>query len=98
MVAILRFIGMYLAAEVRTSQGRADMVLQSPRHVFVIEMKVASGNAANKAAAESALAQIHAKGYADPYRSGSARVHLLGLTFDCLTHNIGAWVSEELEK
>ncbi len=96
-VAILRFIGMYLAAEVRTARGRADMVLQSPDHVFVVEMKVASGEAANKAAAESALAQIHAKGYADPYLAGSARVHLLGLTFDCLTHNIGAWASEELE-
>lgn len=94
--AILRFIGMYLAAEVRTSQGRIDMAVQAGGNVLVIEMKVASGDGASRASAQAALAQIHDKGYAEPFRCSGARVHLVGLTFDCLTHNVGAWASEEL--
>ena len=95
-VAILRFIGIYLDAEVRTSRGRIDMVMRAPGHVFVMEMKVASGEAAGKAAAQAALAQVRERGYAEPYRSSGNEVHLLGVAFDCLTHNVGAWVSEEL--
>ena len=95
-VAILRFIGIYLQAEVRTSRGRIDTVLRAPGNVFVVEMKVASGEQASDQVAQTALEQIRSKGYADPYRAGSEQVTLLGLTFDCLTHNIGAWVAEGL--
>ncbi len=96
-VAILRFIGIYLDAEVRTSRGRIDMVAKAPGHVFVIELKVASGDAAGEAAARAALAQIRERGYAEPYRSSGADVLLLGIAFDCLTHNVGAWMSEGLD-
>ena len=65
-VAILRFIGIYLDAEVTTSRGRIDMVMGAPGHVFVMEMKVASGKGAGKAAAQTALAQIRERGYAEP--------------------------------
>ena len=95
-VAILRFIGIYLDAEVTTSRGRIDMVAKAPGHVFVIELKVASGDAAGKAAAQTALAQIRERGYAEPWRASGAQVLLLGVAFDCLTHNVGAWVSEGL--
>ena len=96
VVAILRFIGIYLDAEVTTSRGRIDLVMRASRHVFVIEMKVASGDEAGKAAARRALAQIRERGYAEPYRCSGDNVFLLGIAFDCLTHNVGAWVSERL--
>ena len=73
-VAILRFIGIYLDAEVRTSRGRIDMVMRAPGHVFVMEMKVASGEGAGNAAAQAALAQIRKRGYAEPYRSSGNEV------------------------
>ena len=95
-VAILRFIGIALSAEVRTSKGRIDMVMHAENHTFVAEIKVASGDEANECAARNALSQIHDKGYADPYRIGPGKVTLLGMTFDCLTHNVGAWVAEAL--
>ena len=95
-VAILRFIGVYLSAEVTTSRGRIDMVMRAPGHVFVMEVKVASGEGAGQSAAQAALAQIHERGYADPFRGSGDEVCLLGVAFDCLTHNVGAWVSEEL--
>ncbi len=95
-VAILRFIGIYLDAEVTTSRGRIDMVAKAPGHVFVIEVKVASGDAAGETAAKAALTQIRERGYAEPYRGSDDEVLLLGIAFDCLTHNVGAWVSEGL--
>ena len=95
-VAILRFIGMYVSAEVTTSTGRIDMVMHAPGHVFVVEVKVASGEAADEKAARGAIAQIRERGYAEPWRMGADEVTLLGLTFDCLTHNVGAWVAEGL--
>ena len=96
VVAIMRFIGVYSQGEVRTSRGRIDIVLRAPGHTFVVEMKVASGEQAGEQAARAALVQIHERGYADPYRASGDKVILLGVTFDCLTHNVGAWVSEEL--
>ena len=95
-VAILRFIGIYLDAEVTTSRGRIDMVMRAPGHVFVMEMKVASGDQAGQAAAQAALAQIRERGYAQAYRASGCDVQLLGVAFDCLTHNVGAWVCEGL--
>ncbi len=95
-VAILRFIGIYLDAEVTTSRGRIDMVMRGPGHTFVMEMKVASGDEAGEKAARAAIAQIRERGYAEPYRTTGGEVLLLGVAFDCLTHNVGAWVSEAL--
>ncbi len=95
-VAILRFIGIYLDAEVTTSRGRIDMVMRGPGHTFVMEMKVASGEEAGEKAARAAIAQIRERGYAEPYRTTGGEVLLLGVAFDCLTHNVGAWASEEL--
>ena len=95
-VAILRFIGIYLDAEVTTSRGRIDMVMRAPGYTFVMEMKVASGEEAGERAARAALAQIRERGYAEPFRASGGEVLLLGVAFDCLTHNVGAWVSEAL--
>ncbi len=96
VVAILRFVGIYLDAEVTTSRGRADLVMRAPGHVFVVEMKVASGEEAGERAAAAALAQIRERGYADPFRCLDDEVALLGIAFNCETHNIGAWTSEPL--
>ena len=47
-------------------------------------------------AGKKAIAQIRERGYAEPWRTAAGGVTLLGLTFDCLTHNVGAWVAEKL--
>ncbi len=95
-VAILRFIGIYLDTEVTTSRGRIDMVMYSPGHTIVMEVKVASGDAAGERAAAAAIAQIRDRGYAEPYRCSGDEVQLLGIAFNCDTHNVGAWIVEPL--
>ena len=36
------------------------------------------------------------RGYADPYRASGDEVALLGVAFDCETHNVGSWLCEPL--
>ena len=72
------------------------MVMRGLGHTFVMEMKVASGEKAGEGAARAAIAQIRERGYAEPFRASGGEVLLLGVAFDCLTHNVGAWVSEAL--
>lgn len=95
-VAILRFIGIDLAAEVTTARGRIDMVMRAPGHVVVLEVKISTGERAGERAAAAAIAQIRECGYAEPFRCSGDEVSLLGIAFDCETHNVGAWLSESL--
>ena len=96
MVAILRYIGVDLSAEVTTSRGRIDMVCFAPGNVVIVEMKVASGQEAGECAADEAVRQIRERGYAERFACDPRRVQLIGISFDCSKHNIAAWRCEEL--
>ena len=96
VVAILRHIGVDLSAEMTTSRRRIDMVCSAPGNVVVVEMKVASGQDAGERAADEAMRQIHERGYAERFAHDSRQVQLLGISFDCETHNIAAWRCEKL--
>ena len=97
VVAILRYIGVDLSAEMTTSRGRIDMVCFAPGNVVVVELKVASGQSAGGRAADEAMRQIYERGYAERFACDRRRVQLLGVSFDCETHNIAAWRCEELK-
>ena len=96
VVAILRYIGVDLSAEMTTSRGRIDMVCFAPGNVVIVELKVASGQEAGERAADEAMRQIHERGYAERFACDPRRVQLLGISFDCERHNIAAWRCEEL--
>ncbi len=96
VTAILRYIGIDLSAEVTTSRGRIDMVCTAPGNVVVVELKVASGQNAGERAADEAMRQIRERGYAERFACDTRRVQLLGISFDCETHNIAAWRCEDL--
>ena len=61
-------------AEDTQAQGRADLVVESQRNVYIFEFKV------DKTAAE-AIAQIKKRGYAEPYRALGKPIYLIGLNF-----------------
>lgn len=67
--------GARVSSEVRTSSGRVDLVLESARTVYVMELKYGG-------TAEEALAQIDSKGYAIPWEAGGKRVVKAGVSFD----------------
>ena len=78
-----------VTAEDRQSQGRADLVAETPERVFVFELKV-------DGTPQEALDQIKEKGYAEPYRHSSKEVHLIGLSFDGATRRLTGTATEPL--
>ena len=76
-------------AEDTQAKGRADLVVESQRNVFIFELKV------DKSAAE-AIAQIKANGYAEPYKALGKPIYLIGLNFKSATHSLDDAVVEPL--
>ena len=80
--------GLDVVAEESTSRGRADIVVRHERAVWVFELK--SGGAA-----QDALAQIDARGYADKYRHLGLPIHCIGVSFR--DRNIAAFKVESAD-
>ena len=78
-----------VTAEDRQSQGRADLVAETPERVFVFELKI-------DGTPQEALAQIKERGYAEPYRHSGKAVHLIGLSFDGQTRRLTGTAAEPL--
>ena len=58
-----------------------------PEHVYIFEFKCNHSVAA-------ALAQIRARGYAEPYRDGGKPVTLVGVNFSPELRNVEEWAAE----
>ena len=78
-----------VTAEDRQSQGRADLVAETPERVFVFELKV-------DGTPQEALDQIKEKGYAEPYRHCGKEVHLIGLSFNGATRRLTGTAADRL--
>ena len=76
-------------AEDTQAQGRADLVVESQRNVYIFEFKV------DKTAAE-AIAQIKGRGYAEPYKALGKPIYLIGLNFKSENHALDDAVVEAL--
>ena len=85
---IYRLMGQYVDTEVKSSVGRADVVVKMQDAVYVFEFKM-DGTAAE------ALAQINSRGYAIPYQSDHRKIVKIGVNFDSTTRTIGEWIIEE---
>ena len=79
-------LGLDIAVEDSTNRGRLDMALRFEGDVYLFEFKVVE-----QAGPGAALAQLRERGYAEKYRGGSARVHLVGVEFSSATRNIAAF-------
>lgn len=74
----------YVEVERRTTRGRIDILMQTPKYVYIMELKI------NKSADE-ALKQIEEKGYADVFRRDSRIVYKVGINFNSETKKIDDW-------
>ncbi|MDR1621933.1 MAG: PD-(D/E)XK nuclease domain-containing protein, partial [Synergistaceae bacterium] len=75
-------------AENHSYKGRSDVEIQYRGKAYVVELKTAEGQSACQRAADEAVEQIRAKGYADKYGTG---VVLIGLAIDRTQRRIGAF-------
>ena len=75
-------------AENHSYKGRGDVEIEYRGKVYIIELKTAEGKDACELAADEALEQIRARGYADRY--DPAKVTLIGLAVDKAERQVGA--------
>lgn len=78
---ISRLMGFYTKAEYHTSEGRIDMVIQTPDYCYVLEFKL-------DGTAEEALQQIQDTHYTLPFEMNGQKVIRIGMNFSSETRNI----------
>ena len=78
-------LGQYVHAEVHSSRGRADCILETDKFVYIFEFKV------DKSAKE-ALEQIEERGYAAPYEADKRQLFKIGVNFDSETRSLAEWL------
>lgn len=80
---LLTLIGVKAETEVHTSNGRMDLVIKTPRFIYIIELKF-------DRSAEEAMEQIEDKQYALPYSNDSRRIFKIGINFSTETRHLDA--------
>jgi hypothetical protein len=71
-------------SEVHNSTGSTDVVITTPRYVYVVEIKIDTK-------VEVALTQIDEKGYAVPYMAGQRAVYKVGVVFSTKEKTLSEW-------
>ena len=84
---IFQYLGQFIEAEVSTSDGRIDAVVQTDSHVYILEFKLDES-------ADVALQQIREKGYAAKYMALQKQIVALGINFSSQTKSVADWKSE----
>lgn len=84
---VFTLLGQYADVEVRSSHGRADMVVKNQDYIYVFEFKL-------NGTAEAALQQINDQDYLIPYTADHRKLVKVGVDFDKETRNIGCWLVE----
>ena len=85
----LSLMGSYIQAELSQARGRPDAVVHTEKVIYVMEFKLDQS-------AEEALAQIKAKGYAQPYFQPGKTVKAIGIRFSSERKQVDAWVEETM--
>ncbi len=86
---VFNYLGQIMEAEVHTSYGRIDAVVETASHIYLLEFKL------DKSAAE-ALSQIIQKKYADKYLPNEKKVNGIGINFSSETKSVSDWEVKEL--
>lgn len=90
LYVFFRLLGFYVNVERHTSNGRMDVLIQTPDYIYILELKV------NQTAA-AALLQIEEKGYALPFASDPRHLFRIGVNFSTDSKLIDDWKIAEVE-
>lgn len=88
---LLTLIGIKTDTEVRTSDGRIDLIVKTSRYIYIIELKFDKSS-------KEAMDQIKEKNYALPNLNDSRRIFLIGLNFSSKTRHLDTPMVEEIIK
>jgi hypothetical protein len=78
-----------MQCEVHSLNGRADSVVETPTHIYILEFKINSD-------ALTAFQQIIAKKYAVPYGADSRIKMGIGVNFNTTTRQLEGWKEDVL--
>ncbi|MCB0835748.1 MAG: ATP-binding protein [Bacteroidetes bacterium] len=84
---IFQYLGQFIDAEVHTSDGRIDAVVQTDTHIYIVEFKLDEN-------ADAALQQIRDKKYASRYLGSEKSIIVLGINFSSETKSVDDWKVE----
>ncbi|MGM9804338.1 MAG: AAA family ATPase [Muribaculaceae bacterium] len=87
LYVIFSLLGRYVDVEVRTATGRVDMVMNSGKALYLIELKL------NKSA-EAAMNQINLKDYPSRFALSGLPITKIGINFNTESHTIEDWKIE----
>ena len=85
---LFTLLGFYARVEDRTSDGRIDLQVETPRYVYIFEFKIDSSS-------EKAMDQIHEKRYWLREEMSGKRIYLIGSNFDTVSRRMTDPVIEE---
>ena len=88
MYVMLKIIGQQVQVERHTSNGRIDVLIQTDRFVYIIELKRDKNP-------NDALDQIDEKGYDWPFMADERKVFKIGANFSTKNHRLENWVVME---
>ena len=87
MYVMLKLMGQQVDVERHTSNGRIDVLIQTPEYVYVIELK-------RDQDPSNAMDQISDKAYDWPFRAGNRKVYKIGASFSTATRRLEGWEIE----
>jgi hypothetical protein len=85
---ILMLLGIHIQTEVETNIGRIDAVIETDKHIYVMEFKMDS--------AAEALNQIKEKKYYEKYLTSGKNIKIIGIGFDANERNIKDYMIENI--
>ena len=84
LYVFFKMLGFYVEVERHTSDGRLDVLMQTDKYIYIIEIKVDQ-------TADVALRQIEDKHYADPFAADPRRLFKIGMNFNMRRRTIDDW-------
>ena len=84
LYVFFRLLGFYVDVERHTTNGRMDIVIQTPQYIYILELKIDQS-------ADIALQQIEEKGYALPFANDLRQLFKIGINFSSETKRIDDW-------
>jgi hypothetical protein len=86
---LFTLLGQFVQTEVKSSKGRADVVVKTVDSIYIFEFKMDSN-----ATAEDAIGQINDKDYAIPYIADHRKTVKIGVEFSQEEKGVKRWLIE----
>lgn len=85
---MMKLMGFYTRAEMQTAAGRIDLMVETPRYLYLFEFKL------NRSAGE-AMDQINSRDYLLPFQADGRKIIKVGANFDDNIRSISSpWIVE----